>query len=106
MSMHRFTARLLAAASVTVLLAGCSLIDLGPDYKKPEIATPAAWDSRAAGAGIWPDAGWWRGFGSSELDRLRSEEHTSALQSLMRISYAVFCLKKKLHTHNNNRTNT
>src|SRR3546814_6879617 len=33
--------------------------------------------------------------------RLRSEEHTSELQSLMRISYAVFCLKKKQHsTHN------
>src|SRR3546814_6518367 len=30
----------------------------------------------------------------------RSEEHTSELQSLMRISYAVFCLKKKQHTHN------
>src|SRR3546814_9307649 len=29
----------------------------------------------------------------------RSEEHTSELQSLMRISYAVFCLKKKTHTH-------
>src|SRR3546814_4925902 len=29
------------------------------------------------------------------LHRLRSEEHTSELQSLMRISYAVFCLKKK-----------
>src|SRR3546814_9550371 len=28
-------------------------------------------------------------------DALRSEEHTSELQSLMRISYAVFCLKKK-----------
>src|SRR3546814_4713888 len=28
--------------------------------------------------------------------RLRSEEHTSELQSLMRISYAVFCLKKKI----------
>src|SRR3546814_2363496 len=28
-------------------------------------------------------------------DRGRSEEHTSELQSLMRISYAVFCLKKK-----------
>src|SRR3546814_3962397 len=28
-------------------------------------------------------------------DRRRSEEHTSELQSLMRISYAVFCLKKK-----------
>src|SRR3546814_5600274 len=31
---------------------------------------------------------------------LRSEEHTSELQSLMRISYAVFCLKKKQHTSN------
>src|SRR3546814_1484620 len=31
----------------------------------------------------------------------RSEEHTSELQSLMRISYAVFCLKKKNTTHNN-----
>src|SRR3546814_5763577 len=29
----------------------------------------------------------------------RSEEHTSELQSLMRISYAVFCLKKKNNTH-------
>src|SRR3546814_7515570 len=33
--------------------------------------------------------------------RIRSEEHTSELQSLMRISYAVFCLKKK----NNKNTN-
>src|SRR3546814_10042634 len=37
------------------------------------------------------------------LDRGRSEEHTSELQSLMRISYAVFCLKKKkkntIHNH-------
>src|SRR3546814_10429826 len=30
---------------------------------------------------------------------VRSEEHTSELQSLMRISYAVFCLKKKKATH-------
>src|SRR3546814_4407230 len=30
---------------------------------------------------------------------LRSEEHTSELQSLMRISYAVFCLKKKHDNH-------
>src|SRR3546814_4033462 len=29
----------------------------------------------------------------------RSEEHTSELQSLMRISYAVFCMKKKKHTY-------
>src|SRR3546814_1678057 len=31
---------------------------------------------------------------------MRSEEHTSELQSLMRISYAVFCLKKKNKKHN------
>src|SRR3546814_8131132 len=33
---------------------------------------------------------------------MRSEEHTSELQSLMRISYAVFCLKKKTHNTNTN----
>src|SRR3546814_2157345 len=33
--------------------------------------------------------------GRRHVDRARSEEHTSELQSLMRISYAVFCLKKK-----------
>src|SRR3546814_18965326 len=32
---------------------------------------------------------------SVQAGRVRSEEHTSELQSLMRISYAVFCLKKK-----------
>src|SRR3546814_7139070 len=54
------------------------------------------------------------------LAKKRSEEHTSELQSLMRISYAVFCLKKKKiistqqhktiyiteHTHTENRSNT
>src|SRR3546814_5045464 len=35
------------------------------------------------------------GYASFDLERYRSEEHTSELQSLMRISYAVFCLKKK-----------
>src|SRR3546814_9393894 len=39
------------------------------------------------------------------MSQFRSEEHTSELQSLMRISYAVFCLKKKKHINNNN-TNT
>src|SRR3546814_5730622 len=34
-------------------------------------------------------------FDDAVEQRLRSEEHTSELQSLMRISYAVFCLKKK-----------
>src|SRR3546814_4281319 len=43
-------------------------------------------------------------------DQQRSEEHTSELQSLMRISYAVFCLKKKKKTNhlttNDNTNNT
>src|SRR3546814_5379165 len=38
--------------------------------------------------------------------RERSEEHTSELQSLMRSSYAVFCLKKKLETLDNINTDT
>src|SRR3546814_3420860 len=37
-------------------------------------------------------------------DRTRSEEHTSELQSLMRISYAVFCLKKKKKTNTTQKT--
>src|SRR3546814_4275602 len=38
-----------------------------------------------------------------EVTALRSEEHTSELQSLMRISYAVFCLKKKTNIQNNSK---
>src|SRR3546814_7979945 len=36
----------------------------------------------------------------------RSEEHTSELQSLMRISYAVFCLKKKINTYSKHTQHT
>src|SRR3546814_1860654 len=48
----------------------------------------------------------WRAWPSRRVNRrraeaIRSEEHTSELQSLMRISYAVFCLKKKHHTIQN-----
>src|SRR3546814_5410498 len=35
------------------------------------------------------------------VEGVRSEEHTSELQSLMRISYAVFCLKKNIPNNNN-----
>src|SRR3546814_9246770 len=41
---------------------------------------------------------------SHAASRCRSEEHTSELQSLMRISYAVFCLKKKKKQRNKNKT--
>src|SRR3546814_6342625 len=47
---------------------------------------------RPAGSRLWVVD--WRG----DVIEARSEEHTSELQSLMRISYAVFCLKKKKKT--------
>src|SRR3546814_6937175 len=40
-----------------------------------------------------------RALAARDTRGLRSEEHTSELQSLMRISYAVFCLNKKITTH-------
>src|SRR3546814_5760328 len=47
--------------------------------------------------GACPDGGYWRG---GRAFAWRSEEHTSELQSLMRSSYAVFCLKKKKNKNN------
>src|SRR3546814_8189181 len=58
------------------------------DHGWPSSGTP--WRP-AAGEAV-PEGGLGEGGGGSSI---RSEEHTSELQSLMRISYAVFCLKKK-----------
>src|SRR3546814_4704586 len=52
----------------------------------------------AAGCRDFFVANWAEALALSPL--ARSEEHTSELQSLMRISYAVFCLKKKKTNHN------
>src|SRR3546814_7123524 len=46
------------------------------------------------------------GINNESSSAIRSEEHTSELQSLMRISYAVFCLKKKNQTNNKQNINT
>src|SRR3546814_5215503 len=53
---------------------------------------PAQMTREKSSAGRCLNARWCR---VPDRARLRSEEHTSELQSLMRISYAVFCLKKK-----------
>src|SRR3546814_5594777 len=47
--------------------------------------------------GVW--------IGNDDNTPLRSEEHTSELQSLMRISYAVFCLKKKKESNTKQNNN-
>src|SRR3546814_10506566 len=67
-------------------------LEPGPTDRQRAIA-PA----RAAGLGIAHTGS----PGAAFFAMARSEEHTSELQSLMRISYAVFCLKKK-NTHKQN----
>src|SRR3546814_4779272 len=61
------------------------LPDVFQDHDKPEVQYA---DAHLDAAGIVDAA-------LAALRHNRSEEHTSELQSLMRISYAVFCLKKK-----------
>src|SRR3546814_10029921 len=75
----------------------------------PRRRRPPAVRCQAAGDHGGRPAGWQRRdlrLANSGRDGLaaRSEEHTSELQSLMRISYAVFCLKKKTNTRQNNHT--
>src|SRR3546814_4564593 len=79
-----------------------------PEALKPQLFTPFA-TGRADGLGlglaiasqIMADFGGRLLLIPSPLGGAgRSEEHTSELQSLMRISYAVFCLKKKINHHN------
>src|SRR3546814_2584174 len=64
----------------------------------------------AKAAADQPESLRWMAFSSAKLAAefsatRRSEEHTSELQSLMRISYAVFCLKKKKYTSNDHQQN-
>src|SRR3546814_3122538 len=71
----------------------------GPDGKKERVSRPDLDDPPAGTAEREPcdareDAERLMG---GRVIMMRSEEHTSELQSLMRISYAVFCLKKKKH---------
>src|SRR3546814_6491149 len=63
---------------------------LRPQRPAPPLAGSAARDGAAARGGTGRHRR-----ADRRQRRLRSEEHTSELQSLMRISYAVFCLKKK-----------
>src|SRR3546814_10727796 len=70
-------------------IAGCSL-----HFKAEPLQRAGAFKFRGACNAVWSldDAAAARGVVTHSS---RSEEHTSELQSLMRISYAVFCLKKK-----------
>src|SRR3546814_6028883 len=109
-----FDRRWMIAAPVALLLAGAVGVNSFAHISKTAgacpIRHPAFCSSRALQAPVTRDLGH-----DGKLDdraqaaRLarRSEEHTSELQSLMRTSYAVFCLKKKTkhqqHTIDNHR---
>src|SRR3546814_4333423 len=86
----------------------CSDCDMDMDQKVNVLAACQRSLSRPPG-GVWLQSAA-RSLESSRcangdaIGRQRSEEHTSELQSLMRISYAVFCLKKK-HISTNTRMN-
>src|SRR3546814_15344384 len=73
---------------------GRELATVGQEIRQWIIDTPfpASFEQAVRGAFAALDADG----GGSFAVRSRSEEHTSELQSLMRISYAVFCLKKKI----------
>src|SRR3546814_8778425 len=73
-----------------------------PTAKTPARHRPAGAVADKAAAGSpspRPAAGHSPGCAPASVVAARSEEHTSALQSLMRTSYAVFCLKKKTKHH-------
>ncbi|MGH7212380.1 MAG: TolC family protein, partial [Acetobacteraceae bacterium] len=57
--------------TAALLLVGCNL---GPDYRRPSLDIPAAFRETApAAASAWPQVGWWRAFGSPELDTLMDQ---------------------------------
>src|SRR3546814_10022391 len=72
---------------------GCriEILRLDGDAAHPPVTGGKIASSRASPMGLSSGTKRW----SSAARSLRSEEHTSELPSLMRISYAVFCLKKK-----------
>src|SRR3546814_5471496 len=65
-----------------------------PFDKRPELLERAALNRTQAARSKFP-------LSHRFKQKTRSEEHTSELQSLMRISYAVFCLKKKIELYIN-----
>src|SRR3546814_1429640 len=96
----------------TVVFVFFLMIRRPPRSTRTDTLFPYTTLFRSAGAGVAPcrspsgENSMKPGRGDlAMLTSVRSEEHTSELQSLMRISYAVFCLKKKNTSKHNKTTN-
>ncbi len=81
--------RVMLCAGLLVGLVGC---EIGDPFSKPAITAPAAWDAASNTAvAEWPDASWWRGFASAELDglmRLAESNNRDLAAALARIRQA------------------
>src|SRR3546814_4759482 len=90
----KYFATFFFAVSTSMSPASTSTALLGPYQVRNHCFTSSS--LAALRSFIEPIVVWWYGWptGYMVLATIRSEEHTSELQSLMRISYAVFCLKK------------
>src|SRR3546814_1902219 len=91
------TALLVRPRAVLVIIVEAGLADADDLGVSGQVDEPAGCVRRLAGRFVWMYADGAPDFviRFSNGPDCRSEEHTSELQSLMRISYAVFCLKKK-----------
>jgi multidrug efflux system outer membrane protein len=74
--MNRHLSARVVCACALLLLGACRV---GPAYKRPDIPPPAQWREAPPDdvAGVWPNADWWHGFGSSTLDDLIAEAQRS-----------------------------
>src|SRR3546814_6254330 len=94
--------------AVVIVISGVSLSNAMKTGTSPGLL--ASTFASIASSGFRPCASLEEGGPATDMrsgspDKARSEEHTSELQSLMRISYAVFCLKKKNDTKTTHKKN-
>src|SRR3546814_10422919 len=97
----KLLAALFSILAITLFVAGCGDDDSDESTNEESTVEDEATEEEATEEEATDDEGTEEEVTEGEVDpaTVRSEEHTSELQSLMRISYAVFCLQKKTQTN-------
>src|SRR3546814_6531501 len=97
-AMSRYTGRWVGFKTIAETVESSASVEVDPFAL--EIVTPDDFEMPPGGLNIrWPDPPMEQEMRLHRYAVKRSEEHTSELQSLMRSSYAVFCLEKKKDKH-------